>query len=112
MDVVLDPGESTWELSAIAWAVSPSSSATILYSFSWCPHADLGLLRGPDAARRGLTTPVPPAFDPKADVPAPGLKSQRPAGVPVSPGEMPSPPGVPRVVMVTDAWDPRDPAGN
>lgn len=55
---------------------------------------------------------TPPMFNPKADVPAPKVKSQRPAGVPDSPGEMPSLPGVPRVVMVTDAWDPRDLAGN
>lgn len=53
-----------------------------------------------------------PIFNPKADVLVPKVKSQRPAGVPISPSEMPSPPGVPRVVMVTDAWDPRDPAGN
>lgn len=53
-----------------------------------------------------------PMSHPKAAVPAPKVKLQCPAEVPVPPSEMPSPPSVPRVVMVTDAWDPRDPAGN
>lgn len=110
--MVLDTGESTWELPAVDWAVPPSSHATVLYSFSWCPHADFGLLHGLDATQRGLAVQMPPTFNPKADVLAPKVKSQRPTGVPVSPGEMPSPPSIPRVVMVTDAWDPRDRAGN